>query len=552
LQLPEDTIAFSYDALGRLLSADDGDSNLTFSYDLLGRLVESTAAALALPATTYSKSYDAAGQVESLSDGLGFDLAYSHDEIGNLSSITLPDLSQIVFGYDGNGREISTGFPGGLEAARSYDLGGNLAALTYRVGTAEFLSFERSYDGLGRLSTENESSLVTNYQYDPIFQLLSETSPGFANSYDYDAEGNPTATPRSQASVIDDANRILEDDLFSYSYDLNGNMISKTEKTGGLTTSFSYDSLDRLVAVSLPDGRALSYRYDALGRRIERNIEGAIERYRYDGDNLVQQFDGAGNLSANFVHGQGQDRILVQLQGTEVINYITDVLGSVRILTDVSGQILNQYDYDSFGQPIQELETRANLIRFAGRPWEAALGLSDLRARWYDPALGRFLSQDPLGFGSGSSNLYSYVFNSPVNYRDPDGRQTATPLPSPLGPPIPLPDIFIPGTPGNDKFVADTLDALDALSEAIGEAANDNEPPGQVVPFPEEAVANNEQAGNRHDSSTIFPRMPQLCRRIIDQGLYCAWICPDGELIERTKGLTCPSGPCALLKLKTW
>jgi RHS repeat-associated protein len=329
-------------------------------------------------------------------------------------------------------------------------------------------------------------------------------------------------------------------------------MISKTAKNGGAVTTFDYDSLDRLVAVTLPGGGNLSYRYDALGRRIERNADGVVRRYVYDGDKLVQEFDGGNNLLASFIHGLGRDRILAQVRGGQIYNYVTDALGSVRAITDSAGTVVNSYNYDAFGGSVQASETLPNLFRYVGRPFEPSLSLHDLRARWYDPALGRFLSPDPLDFAAGSSNLYSYAFNSPVNFQDPDGRQTATPLPSPLGPPIPLPDVFIPGTPGNDKFVEDTLDALDALSEAFGEAANDNEPGGQVIPFPEEAIADEEQAGNRHDSSTIFPQMPQLCRLFIDSGLYCAWICPDGEMIERTKGLTCPTGPCALFKIKTW
>ena len=107
---------------------------------------------------------------------------------------------------------------------------------------------------------------------------------------------------------------------------------------------------------------------------------------------------------------------------TERFFYHTDGLGSVTELTDSTGAVNRALVYDSYGQIVQDTGGIDNPYAFTGREFDAESGLYFYRARYCDPATGRFLSGDPIGFASGDVNLYRYVFNNPVNLRDPDGR----------------------------------------------------------------------------------------------------------------------------------
>jgi RHS repeat-associated protein len=102
--------------------------------------------------------------------------------------------------------------------------------------------------------------------------------------------------------------------------------------------------------------------------------------------------------------------------------YLTDRLGTVRDLADADGAIVNHIGYDSFGAVLSQTNAAlGDRFLFTGREFDDTLGLYYYRARWYDPLLGRFLSQDPIGFAGGQTNLYAYVGNSPLMYTDPTG-----------------------------------------------------------------------------------------------------------------------------------
>ncbi len=102
--------------------------------------------------------------------------------------------------------------------------------------------------------------------------------------------------------------------------------------------------------------------------------------------------------------------------------YQTDFLGSVRKLTNAAGTVVNSYDYDAFGNFEVRSETVANPYTYTAREFDPESGLHFYRARYYNPATGRFLSEDPIGLESGDANAYRYVFNSPVNLTDPSGK----------------------------------------------------------------------------------------------------------------------------------
>jgi RHS repeat-associated protein len=246
-------------------------------------------------------------------------------------------------------------------------------------------------------------------------------------SYAYDAEGNRTASHLSASYTHDTANRLREDEDACYAYDANGNLATKTAKvtgacTGGVT-AYQWDVLNRLVRIDFPDATYAAYSYDAPGRRTEKDVNGDITRYVYDGDAILLEYDGADLLLATYSHGEEIDQPLAMTCGADSYLYGVDHLGSIRLVTDAAGAVANRYDYDAFGnlEPTS-YETVSNPFGFTARERDAESGLMFYRARYYDPKIGRFISEDPIGFDAGDANLYRYVFNSSVMSTDPSGQ----------------------------------------------------------------------------------------------------------------------------------
>ncbi|MDD5131029.1 MAG: hypothetical protein PHH44_00005, partial [bacterium] len=236
------------------------------------------------------------------------------------------------------------------------------------------------------------------------------TNPNEA--YTYDPVGN--RNPLTQ--TYDAGNRLLDDSTYTYTYDHDGNMTSKTHKTTLETTTYTYNSEDQLIGVTTPP-QTVSYRYDAIGRRIEKNVSGTIIRYVYDGEDIIQELDQNNQIVATYTHGPGIDEpILVEKNGQKYY-YIADDLGSITALVDQSGNIAQTYRYDSFGNILNQTGTLDQPFTYTGREYDSETGLYYYRARYYDAKIGRFLQEDPIW----SKNLYSYCANNPLNYVDPFG-----------------------------------------------------------------------------------------------------------------------------------
>lgn len=164
-----------------------------------------------------------------------------------------------------------------------------------------------------------------------------------------------------------------------------------------------------------------TYRYDGLGRRIEKVGNGQTRRYVYDGEDILLEYDETNALLARYTHGPGIDEPVAMVRGGANYFYHQDGLGSVTELTDGAGATAKAYAYDAYGNILEQTGTVENPYAYTGRELDADTGLYYYRARYYDPRIGRFLQKDPIGFGSGSPNLYTYAFNSSVNLADPLG-----------------------------------------------------------------------------------------------------------------------------------
>ncbi len=166
--------------------------------------------------------------------------------------------------------------------------------------------------------------------------------------------------------------------------------------------------------------------YDALGRRIQRSTNaGANERYVYDGPNVLADLNADSSAAATYLNGLSIDSHLRQTSAAETSYYLSDHLGSTAGLADASGSLMEADSYESFGNSAGSVQTRYG---YTGRERDPDTGLIYYRSRLYDPQLGRFISEDPIGLRSGDINLYGYVKNRPLLFTDPSGMQRCDPV----------------------------------------------------------------------------------------------------------------------------
>ena len=165
-------------------------------------------------------------------------------------------------------------------------------------------------------------------------------------------------------------------------------------------------------------GLTASFAYDALGRRIQKTINGRTIQYLYDGKDIVQEFE-SGLPSVGYIRTLNIDEPLARISTVKQRYYQLDALGSVIGLTDESGHEVTQYAYDAFGQVTVSGEVSDNHFQYTGRENDET-GLYYYRARYYSPELQRFVSEDPIRFWGGL-HFFTFVENNPMNHIDPYG-----------------------------------------------------------------------------------------------------------------------------------
>ena len=225
---------------------------------------------------------------------------------------------------------------------------------------------------------------------------------------------NVKPTPPNTTYTHDVDNRLLTAGDVSFGYDNNGNLMTKT--LGSNITNYSWDFNDMLSQLTAGTNTYI-YRYDGLGNRVAK-IVNSVET-RYVGD--LAETDASGNITAYYVYGMGL--ISKITPANESYFYHFDGLGSTVAITDSSGNVVNKYAYDEHGKVLNQEEAIPNPFKYVGRygVMDEGNGLLYMRARYYDPEIGRFISKDPIGFAGGDLNLYAYVGNNPVNFVDPSG-----------------------------------------------------------------------------------------------------------------------------------
>ena len=388
---------YEYDLLGRRVTARDADGGRTeFAYDAGGRLVRA------------------------VSDGDA--VLLEHDALDRLVAETT-SLGTIRYAWDALGRRATLTRPDGTSVAYAYDAGSRLSRLAHGTTTVEL-----EYDGLGRRRRVRlPGAIDAEYRYDGASRVTSLTYRRGEQllgtlAYTYDALDRRTAVAGSLAAVrlpvgfasavYDAANRQLRVDDRLLHYDLNGNLTSVTGSTE--TRSFVWDARNRLTAVSGPAGSA-SMTYDAFGRRRSRDQDGRTTAFVYAISDVIEDVWVDGERS--YLRGTTPD----ELFAIDEAAALADSLGSLRRLVDPDGGVTDALTYEPFGRATSTASAPTRYA-FTGRERDGD-DLYYYRARYYDPGLARFLSEDPLGLTAGL-NPYVYAFNDPINLVDPSGLRT--------------------------------------------------------------------------------------------------------------------------------
>jgi RHS repeat-associated protein len=421
---PDSTsVAYVYDLAGRLLNITDPTGSYGAAYDNMGRRVGTTTSYAFMPGQTYTDSYtyDAASRRTAYTSPDGSTSTYAYDSLNRLTGLTNSWAGAFSYGYDAMSRRTSLGRPNGVNTSYQYDSISRLLSVLHG-GTGDGASY--SYDPAGnRLSKHNLlEGFTENYSYDALYQLTQVLKGTAATErYTYDAVGNRLASLSVSPLAYNNSNELTSSPANSFTYDPNGNLTSKTSSSG--TTSYAWDFENRLTSVTLPvtggGTNTVTFAYDPLGRRIRKSSASGTTIYLYDGANIVAEISPAGSLAASYVQGSGIDQPLAMRRNGTIAYYQADGLGSITSLTNAAGNTVSSYVYKAFGATTAT-EGIFNPFRFTGREQDPETGLYYYRARYYDPTIGRFISEDPIGF-KGGVNKYSYAGANPILHVDPMG-----------------------------------------------------------------------------------------------------------------------------------
>jgi len=432
-------IIYSYDSANRLTqkSYSAETTSYSYSYDSAGNLKQVTDNT----SKSYQYAYDKANRLTSLTDIFGYQLNYTLDDAGNTAAVSdsngkstsytygsyeqllaLTDTSgrQTLFRYDEAGRPFNIIKGNGIKSTYLYDAAGRISAIE-DPGNPDNSIFFYKYDANGNIVKAESVNGSQIFAYDALNRLTSWTDEvGSITTYAYDAVGNLTKKG-NKTYTYNAANEITNS---GFACDSNGNVTSDGN------FNYQYNSENQLVKVTkVSDGSTVAtYEYNYRGLRVAKTTADGTIRYHWDDkDRLVRESDASGNTIALYTYAGDQ---LISIEKGGAIYYThTNFRGDILAITDANQQRVATYKYGPWGELIGKTGTFDIPIRYAGYYFDAETGMYYLKARYYSPELGRFLTKDTFkGFNENpqSLNLYAYCNGNPVMNVDPSGQYSFT------------------------------------------------------------------------------------------------------------------------------
>jgi RHS repeat-associated protein len=442
---PPSQTFYTYDSLDRLITYHpDASPIITYTYDLnnnVNSIWYPSYDPENFPDSTshvVTHEYSPTNRLKSVTDWLDNTTSFGYDPVGNLTTITRPDSPNTSHIY--------------------YNAASEIVTMTHTITATPFLTFsypDRDNIGLITAASEDPSGNHT-YEYDSLNRLSQDTheqgGSTHATTWGYDAADQITQStykPTSSSAPV----------TTTLSYDPGGELSTLTENTSTATTistTFQYDDLGgRIYQTDSISGKETYYNYDEAHRLVGYydTISDNGTGYRYDGDGLLMEVtnpefkyldwdisSGLPNViqeervtvelpeftyvehESSFIYGPGGlplEEVTIDAGAEEesVNFYYTDQLGSIRALSDSSGNVIATYDYSPYGKLTASTGTTYNPILFAGEYTDNMdSNLVYLRARWYDPTTMQFMSKDTM-----TGSPYSYASGDPTNLTDPSG-----------------------------------------------------------------------------------------------------------------------------------
>ena len=411
----EDTklsLSYEYDGSSRLISVKDSEGNRAVSY-----------------------AYDTEGSLSERQAANGLKTTYGYDYQNRLTSMTNETGKGVVSKYSStylkNGQkaeEVSTvmdkkGKSTKKTAAYTYDMLGRITRET-KTGR-EDISY--TYDANNNRKQMTIGNKTTAYQYNKNDELLrtdtlhTDTEKNDVVIYKNDKNGNQLATVnRSEIPAEAKDTSYIDVDVTLGDNQLNDNVVNH------------YNALNQLTE-TLTKNYKVSFTYDAEGLRTGKTVNGEKTVYVWDGDQVVMELSKGGAVQKRYI--RGNDLVYADKgENTEKTYYVTDMHGNVVQLLDESGNVTKTYEYDSFGNEVKPEKKDENPYRYCGEYYDKETEEVYLRARYYEPGVGRFITRDTYTGESDeplSLHLYTYCANDGVNYVDCDGNARSTPHPLP-------------------------------------------------------------------------------------------------------------------------
>ncbi|MCC7077875.1 MAG: PKD domain-containing protein [Acidimicrobiia bacterium] len=439
-----DTVSYGYDPTsGQLTSLAGTATSLTLAYAGLGLPVAATWGGAVTG--TVGVGYDDSLRVDSTRVN-GDSIAYGYDDDDLLTS-----AGALTLDRDPASGALTGTTLGAVTTTSTFSTYGEIDSQRAEADGTTVYSEDIGHadgdvDAAGRITrlveTVDGDAVTKEYMYDAMGRLWKATETrGAATTVEvfcYDANGNRAAVYDHDAACTDPAADVVgyvdtQDRLRSYGdltldYDERGQIRTRTDTHGTSdtgdddVTTFAWDGAGQLRAVTRPDGTNFTYTYDAVGNLVQRNGPDGQDRFLYDGGtNPVATLDASDDVVQRYVYATGRNTPDYFESDGHTYRIVSDHLGSPRVVVDTAtGEIAQRMQHDVWGDVTEDTAEGFQPFGFAGGLADSDTGLVRFGARWYDPALGRWISKDPVG-QAGGLDVYTYAANDPVNLVDPTG-----------------------------------------------------------------------------------------------------------------------------------